>query len=343
MLAGPIIRRLSQLLREITRGFRMYEEVRQQPRGQIIWQRYVTEEAARGMFHLLPCRFPDLGPDLLLKSYIRWGLDKVSQALLPFCAVDPIARNLAHQAADLLFELRQVKSLLPTHSAIKKLLRLHGLPSGFLAEGLEALGWLVDQRGLAGTSETDGIPWVLPMHSLFERWVEHVVRSWARQFGGVVRSARAGETLVPIQWASSYYSSMSSLQPDLVVRAADRVIIFDAKYKGHFMELEQERWQLQGEEMRQEHRHDLHQVLAYAAAYEAEHVVAALVYPMRLPTWQRLAETARTVSTAVINRGGRVLTAALVGLPMEIPRDWAGAPHEWAQLRASVSSFSSST
>ncbi len=36
VLAGPILRRISALLKEITRGFRMHEEVRQMPRGQIL-------------------------------------------------------------------------------------------------------------------------------------------------------------------------------------------------------------------------------------------------------------------------------------------------------------------
>jgi hypothetical protein len=79
VLAGPLLRRLGQLLREVRRGFRMCEEVRTRPRGQILWQRYTRQEMARGAFHRLPCRFPELGPDVLLRSYLRWGLERGSR------------------------------------------------------------------------------------------------------------------------------------------------------------------------------------------------------------------------------------------------------------------------
>jgi hypothetical protein len=333
VLAGPIIKRLSALLKEITRGFRMHEEVRSQPRGQILWPQYVTKQAPRGHFEQLPCRFPDLGPDLLLRGFIRWGLEKVSASLLPFSATDRVARNLADQAKELLFELRLAKPQFPSGAGLQHLLRVSGLPSAFLGRGIEALQWLADDRGLGGLSETDGIAWVMPMHELFERWVEHVVRTWAREFGGVVRCARDGGTLIPIVWDTRAYGSLSSLQPDVVVRTPGRTWIVEAKYKGHFMELDEQRWIELGEGLREEHRHDLHQVLAYAATCGDESVVSVLAYPMRLGTWERLARAGRTVNMAAVSHGGRDLRVALVGLPLEVPADWGGVPGEWGRLR----------
>ena len=78
--------------------------------------------------------------------------------------------------------------MMPGKSQMSHLLRTAGLPPAALQRGMQALGWLVDERGLAGVAETDGLAWCLPMYELFERWVEHVVRLWAREFGGQVRS-----------------------------------------------------------------------------------------------------------------------------------------------------------
>jgi len=337
ILAGPVIERLRALLREITRGFRMHEEVRSQPRGQIIWGQYVTGQASRGHMELLPCRFPDLGPDLQLRGFIRWGLEKVLASLLPHAGADPVARRLAGQAGEMLLGLREAKAQAPGQAGLRWLLRVTGLPTEFLVKGIEALQWLADERGLGGMSETDGLAWAMPMHELFERWVEHVVRAWAREFGGVVRCARDGGTLVPIVWDTRAYGSLSSLQPDVVVRAPGRTWIVDAKYKGHFMELDEQRWVELGDNLCEEHRHDLHQVLAYAATCGDESVVAVLAYPMRLGTWERLARTGRTVSMAEVSHGGRDLRVALVGLPLEVPADWRGVPGEWGRLRAELS------
>ena len=184
---------------------------------------------------------------------------------------------------------------------------------------MQALEWLVDERGLAGATETDGLAWCLPMHELFERWVEHLVRIWAHGFGGRVRSGRTYETLIPIHWSRSTLQSLHSLVPDLVVQQGRRVWIFDAKYKGHFEELDDHRWKELAEELKAEHRHDLHQVLAYAATCDADQITSVLVYPMLLPAWQRLVERNRAVTTATIAVGGRTLRLVLTGIPLQIP------------------------
>jgi hypothetical protein len=83
VLAGPILHRIGRLLRQIHRGFRMHEETRNIPRGQIHWRRYITEYMERGALHCIPSRFPELGPDQLLRANLRWGLERVRCSLAP--------------------------------------------------------------------------------------------------------------------------------------------------------------------------------------------------------------------------------------------------------------------
>ena len=335
VLAGPVLQRLASLLREIRKGFRMHEEVRQAPRGQILWDRYVTGQMSRGAFHMLPCRFPELGPDALLRGYLRWGLERVHRSLVPYAVVDLIARRLTEQAEELLRGVKDSPARAPDRRTLDQLLKAVGLPSAVLHRGLQALGWIVDERGLAGAAETDGLAWALPMHQLFERWVEHVTRTWAHEFGGQVLSGRADETVVPIAWDRGAQGSMKSLIPDLVVRHEDRVYVIDAKYKGHFQELDDARWVALSDELRDEHRRDLHQILAYASLYDGAEVTAVLVYPMHTRTWSRLAERGRTVAQASLTGGGRHVELALVGLPMQLPTGETPATvsRAWAPIR----------
>jgi hypothetical protein len=142
---------------------------------------------------------------------------------------------------ELLQQVREVKPIAPARPQLDRLLLTTGLPPISFYRGLQALGWLVDQRGLAGTAETDGLAWCLPMYELFERWVEHLVRLWAHGFGAQVRSGRAHETVVPIRWRHSGARSLSSLVPDFVVKRADEIWVIDSKYKGHFEELDDHR------------------------------------------------------------------------------------------------------
>jgi hypothetical protein len=334
VLAGPILGRLSTLLREVRRGFRLREAVRETPRGQILWHRYVNDQIVRGAFHRIPCRFSDLTPDTLLRSYIRWGVEAVLRALKPFLVIDAVARRLGQSAQELLFDLRDTRACPPDRRTLELLLRGVALPSESLSKGLQALGWIVEERGLAGRSESDGLAWALPMHSLFERWVEHIVRAWAAGFGGQVRSGYAQQTTVPVRWKGPVRSSITSLIPDVVVTHANGVCVIDAKYKGHFQELDESRWMALAEELRAEHRHDVHQVLAYAALFDAREVTSLLVYPMHTRTWSRLAAVGKTLSTGVLASGERTVTLALAGIPMVMPIDYdvRSLTRDWESL-----------
>ncbi len=338
VLAGPVLQRLASLLREIRSGFRMHEEVRQNPRGQIVWKRYVTEQMGRGAFHQLPCRFPELGPDVILRSYLRWGLEKVHRSLIPYAVVDIVARRLAMQAEELIYGVKDSAARVPDKHNLVQLTKAVGLPSQILMRGIQALGWIVDERGLAGSSETDGLAWSMPMHRLFECWVENITRAWAHEFGGQVLAGRADETVVPINWDRGSHTSMKTLIPDLVVRHENHVFVIDAKYKAHFQEMDETRWLALSEEMREEHRHDLHQILAYSSVFDGPEITAVLVYPMHSQTWERLADYDRTVAKATLSSGGRPVNLALVGLPLQIPPDKsiASITQTWNVLRSQV-------
>ena len=318
VLAGPVLMRLAALLRDLRRGFRMREQVRQMPRGQVLWPRYVSAYAGRGAFHQIPCRFSDLGPDRLLRGYLRWGIEAIRRAVAPFATTDAIARRLLQQADELLGMLDDSPIRVPDRQALRALLAASALASDALVRGVEALGWLVDERGLAGQAANNGLAWSLPMHQLFERWVGTVVQRWAAGFGGDVLVGESEQTRIPVHWHARGHGSLSSLVPDVVVRYGNHVHVIDAKYKDHFEALDGDRWRALAEELRAGHRHDVHQVLAYAGLFEAAVITAALVYPVQLATWRRLAGDGHSVVRATLTGGGRAVTLALIGLPMQL-------------------------
>lgn len=314
VLAGPLLMRLEALLRELRRGFHVYEELRQSPRGQILWPEY-TKQLARGTPHLLPCRYPDLGHDALLRGFVRWGVGRVRDSLALHATEDPIARSLVETANRLLDETRDVIEQPPTRSALDRFARL-SLTSAILQNGIQALGWIVDERGLAGRTETDGLAWTLSMQDLFERWVEHLVRAWAHDVGGEVKTGRQLQTLIPIEWNRGGISTMKSLIPDLVVRRGNSIWIFDAKYKSHFLDFSESRWMEVAEEIRDTHRHDLHQVLAYASVFEASEIQAVLVYPTRHLESEGPTTTRPRSARASLEVQGRRLGLRVVGVPL---------------------------
>jgi 5-methylcytosine-specific restriction endonuclease McrBC regulatory subunit McrC len=110
--------------------------------------------------------------------------------------------------------------------------------------------------------------------------------------------------------------------PDLTLerlsaQGEKETIIFDAKYKGHWEDLNQERWGRLDEELRERHRADLLQVLAYSTLSEASRITSCLVYPCRKHTWESLKKRGMLYHRAALNAGRRSVNLVLMAIPME--------------------------
>lgn len=149
--------------------------------------------------------------------------------------------------------------------------------------------------------------------------------------GGLIARERRGLYLVPLT--------------DLVVRHGEDVYIIDAKNKGYFKELDNQRWAELAEELRSEHRHDLHQVLAYASLFDAHRVTAVLAYPMFTSTRLRLSSSGHATISANPTHGGRELQLVLIGLPLQVPEACTteDLAVKFDYLRQSSTSFTGST
>ena len=319
VLAGPVLARLAALLRALKRSYHESEAVLSQPRGRILWDRYRAESLSRGQWHRIPCRFPDLAADPVLRRHIRWATDRIHRDLLLVGGRDRIALSLAGLAAQLLEQLTDVTAQKPRRDELQRRLgQGRGLGEA-LQRGIEALGWIVDERGLGGGRQSDGLAWSLPLDRLWESYVESWARREAAKVGATVKVARLNETIFRLDWSDATHRSLGHLAPDIVIRRGRSVQIIDAKYKAHLVELDEQGWRRFAEETREAHRADLHQVLAYAGLFEADDITATLVYPLRHATWEALSDRGRDVSRAELLSGGRTLHLELRGLPFGRP------------------------
>jgi 5-methylcytosine-specific restriction endonuclease McrBC regulatory subunit McrC len=150
---------------------------------------------------------------------------------------------------------------------------------------------------------------------LWEHYVEATVRREAALVGGNVRVGRKRETVFPLEWSDPSHRSLGHLVPDIVVFTSRSVHVIDAKYKAHLAELDEHGWVRFTDDVREAHRADVHQVLAYASLYSADEVIASLVYPLRRGTFESLARRGRDRSVAQLLHGGRRVRVELRGVP----------------------------
>jgi hypothetical protein len=315
VLAGPVIARLRELVETLKRGFDFKQEIPHAPRGTIQWARYLRKSLPTGRWHHVPCRFPDLSTDPLLRGAIRWTLERVLQELALVAANDRIALGLRADATRVLERLGDVTVVYPRAELIARMAGGDPLVVQTVRSGLEAIGWVRDERGLGGGRQMDGLAWWLALDQLWEDHVAATVQERVRQEGGALRLGRRGETTTPLHWSDPVHRSLGHLVPDVVVARPSSVWIIDAKYKSHLADVDESGWRRMADELRESHRADVHQILAYTSLFDAPEITATLAYPLRHTTWRRLSERAMDRVVADVYTGSRHVRLELWGLP----------------------------
>lgn len=325
VLSFMVLARLKVLLDRLERRFEFTDQERLAPKGTVLWQQYAIRNLPRGQFLAVPCTFPDLRDDRHLKGAIRFTIERQLQSLETQRQHAAFVHKLIALAESLLFKVRAVPACRPSPRDIEAWLR-RPLRSEALLEGLQAIDWTVEERGLAGLSDLEGIPWAMPMELFFEAWVETVLRAVAMRTGGRLRTGRNRETVSPLAWEPPYSGSQRSLVPDLVFELEGCTLIVDAKYKRHWEELQQGRWAAKEDVLREEHRQDLLQILAYANLAESPLAVCCLVYPCSVATWESLRQRRRLFHKAEMLVRSRRILLWLTAVPMCAAADVIARP-----------------
>jgi hypothetical protein len=324
VLAGPVLVRLKALLDALKRGFDFRIDTLRAPRGTILWSQYIRHSLPTGQWQRRPSRFPDLSADPLVRGAVRWTIERILEELTIAGGHDLVALELEHQAHRLLDKLRDAARVYPRPELLRRAAGNDVLLQAVVRSGLDAIGWVRDERGLGGGRQMDGLAWSMALDRLWENHVEAQVRDEVRRTGGTLRVGRRGETLTALHWSDPSHRSLGHLLPDMVVLRGDSVWIIDAKYKAHFAEIDEAGWRRLSDNIRESHRADIHQVLAYASLFDASDIRATLAYPLRYATWRALKARGRDRPVARIFDARRQITLELWGLPFGALEEWPG-------------------
>jgi hypothetical protein len=315
VLSFMVLVRLKALVDSLDRRFEITKETLRAPRGAVHWDEYATRSLPTARFLSLPCSFPDLRDDRFVKGAVRYTVERQLRALETQKEHGAFVHRLIELGQQLLRRVQTVSVYVPSSTTLGLWLQRPMRTEQFV-NGLQAIEWTIDERGLAGVSDLEGIPWSMPMDQFFETWVETVFHVVAQQTGAQIRAGRKRETTHPINWEPPYLGSQKSLIPDLWLEWDSVTLIVDAKYKRHWEELQLHSWANVEEQLREQHRNDLLQVLAYANLARTQKVIACLAYPCSPESWISLSERGRLIHRAEFTVGSRSLHLWLTALPM---------------------------
>ncbi len=280
VLSSVILGRLDKLIRQLDRRFEMDEVYRSKPKGTVSWVDYAQKQVSKGRFLNFKCRYPELQENRELKSVVHFALKKQRQSLETQRDAGVYVLQLIDYCNQL---IQKVSDCAPKQPNILQLQNLGSslMQAKAIERGLEAVVWTSENKGLAGLGDLSGLPWMMSMEELFESYVESVFERIVQQQGGTLKSGRKRQTVAPISWDPPFLGSQSSLVPDLIIEKEDHVYIIDAKYKDHWEDLNMDSWYNISDKIRERHRNDLLQILAYASLPEKKEVSCCLMYPCK--------------------------------------------------------------
>jgi len=310
-----VIARVEALLKGLERRFELIEQERHAPRGTVDWPAYARRQIGRARFLNVPCRFPDLRDDRELKAAIRFTLEKQIASLQGQLGSGLFIFKMVEICQRMIESVRDVAPRAPTPSTLQGWLSRRLATETFRA-GIQAIEWTAYERGLAGLSDLQGLAWAMSMEAFFESWAETILARVSLKIGGALRTQRQRQTVSPLNWSPPYLGSQKSLVPDIVLERENQTVILDAKYKQHWEEMQEHRWLDLEKEIRERHRADLLQVLAYANLSTKRRTTVCLAYPCLEDTWKSLRERKQLFHRASIGAGTRRVDLVLTAFPM---------------------------
>lgn len=317
VLSSVILSRIEMLIKQLDRRFEMDETYRSKPKGSVNWVDYAQKQVTKGQFLNFRCRYPELDENRELKSVVHFALKKQRQSLQTQRDFGTYVLQLIDYCNQL---IQKVSNCTPKHPNNAQLNYLHSSfkQTDAIKKGIEAISWTTENKGLAGLGDLSGLPWRLNMEELFESYVESIMEKIVKRMGGHLKTGRKRETIVPISWNPPFLGSQGSLIPDIMIEKEDQVYIVDAKYKDHWEDINTDGWRNFSEQLRERHRNDLLQILAYASIPEGKEVSCCLIYPCHQDTWNSLVERDRHIHTAEIMRGNKHIKLHLSAIPFRL-------------------------
>lgn len=116
----------------------------------------------------------------------------------------------------------------------------------------------------------DSTGWRVDFSDVFEKFVQHVFKEVAKETGGKLFTNFKFHSRT-----SKHYSwELKHIEPDAIFQKNNLLVFIDAKYKSNLYNKFDN-----GETLKDAHRHDLHQIMAYSSFSKTDYKFGFLCYP----------------------------------------------------------------
>lgn len=265
--AAKYINLLSKLVKTPWRKFNSEEKILNFPKGQIKWNKYVEKEHDPRYRIIFPARFNSLSEDHRDYSAIKHVFEICKREIAS--SNTPLRIKLQLEQP-INFISEKLKSLEPF---ITIYIQIRNADTPLIKKTKEQANKILSDNLDISRA------WRIDFAEVFEKYIQYIFKKAAQEIGG---------TLFPnYQFKGRYINAntwqLSYIEPDAILKKQNYLYFIDAKYKSHLYNKFSDSTLL-----KEEHRNDLHQILAYSSFDIQTEKYSFLCYPFDKVTFNQV-------------------------------------------------------
>ena len=256
--AVKFIASLEKLATRSWRKFDNIEKVSNQPTGQINWTKYINQEYKVEKRLKFPARSNVLSEFHSEYAEIRYVFDICKSELLSANTPQRIKNTLRNRLGFLEERLYHHKPKTTNKISIR------------FSDSPNVKACKVQANKILNYKLVDSTAWRVDFSDVFEKFIQHIFKEVAKETGGRLYSNFKFHSRT-----SKHFSwELKHVEPDAIYQKENYLVFIDAKYKSNLYNKFD-----QSETLKEDHRHDLHQIMAYSSFSKTDFKFGFLCYP----------------------------------------------------------------
>jgi hypothetical protein len=256
--AVKYIAALEDLLQRPWRKFDNIELISDQPVGHINWTKYISREYKVENRLKFPVRANILSEFHKEYSEIRYVFNICKSELISANTPQRIKNTIRNKISFLEEKLYHHKPLLTNKISIK----FSDRPS--IKSCKEQANKILNFKLVESTA------WRVDFTDVFEKFIQHIFKEVANESGGRIYTNYKFHSRTKKHFAWE----LKHIEPDAIYQKENILVFIDAKYKSNLYNKFD-----QSEKLKEDHRHDLHQIMAYTSFSKTDFKYGFLCYP----------------------------------------------------------------
>lgn len=256
--AVKFIKSLEMLTLRPWRKFDNVEKVSHQPAGQVNWKKYINNEFKVENRLQFPVRSNVLSEFHREYAEIRYVFDICKSELLSANTPQRIKNTLRNRLSFLDERLYHHKPKSTNNITIR------------FSDQPTVKACKEQANRILNFNLVDSTAWRVDFSDVFEKFVQYIFKEAAKETGGRVYANFKFRS----RTSKDYAWELKHIEPDAIFQKENLLVFIDAKYKSNLYNKFD-----QSEILKEEHRRDLHQIMAYSSFSRTDTKYGFLCYP----------------------------------------------------------------